>query len=70
MQNFSLLKEMGKIDKPVMLKRGMSATIKEWIMAAEYIKIGGNEKIILCERGIRTFEGLYKKYWLNLKGIF
>lgn len=68
MQNFSLLKEMGKIDKPVMLKRGMSATIKEWIMAAEYIKIGGNEKIILCERGIRTFED-YTRNTLDLMSV-
>jgi len=56
MQNFALLKELGKIDKPVMLKRGMSATIEEWLMAAEYILSGGNHKVILCERGIRTFE--------------
>lgn len=56
MQNFSLLKEVGKCRKPVLLKRGLSATIKEWLMAAEYILVGGNEKVILCERGIRTFE--------------
>ncbi len=56
MQNFSLLKELGKIDKPVLLKRGLSATIEEWIMSAEYIMAGGNENVILCERGIRTFE--------------
>jgi len=56
MFNYSLLKEIGKINKPVMLKRGMMATIDEFILAAEYIYIGGNHKIILCERGIRTFE--------------
>lgn len=56
MQNFSLLKELGKIEKPVMLKRGLAATIQEWLMAAEYILSGGNHKVMLCERGIRTFE--------------
>ncbi len=56
MQNFLLLKELGKIDKPVLLKRGMSSTIEEWLMAAEYIAKEGNNQIILCERGIRTFE--------------
>lgn len=68
MQNFSLLREVGKTNKPVMLKRGMSATIKEWIMAAEYIRIEGNEKIILCERGIRTFED-YTRNTLDLMCI-
>ncbi|MBF0606696.1 MAG: 3-deoxy-7-phosphoheptulonate synthase [Candidatus Magnetobacterium sp. LHC-1] len=56
MQNFRLLLEVGMTDKPVLLKRGMSATIKEWLMAAEYIMSRGNHKVILCERGIRTFE--------------
>lgn len=56
MQNFSLLKELGKTDKPILLKRGLSATIREFLMAAEYIVAFGNEKVILCERGIRTFE--------------
>ena len=56
MQNFNLLKEVGKTDKPVILKRGMSATIHEWLLAAEYIMSEGNHKVILCERGIRTFE--------------
>jgi 3-deoxy-7-phosphoheptulonate synthase len=60
MQNFDLLKEVGKIDKPVILKRGMSATINEWLMAAEYIATGGNHNIIFCERGIRTFETAYR----------
>ncbi|MDO4287592.1 MAG: 3-deoxy-7-phosphoheptulonate synthase [Eubacterium sp.] len=56
MQNFIMLKELGKIDKPILLKRGLSATMSEFLMAAEYIMSGGNEKVILCERGIRTFE--------------
>src|SRR5581483_6864681 len=56
MQNFPLLKEVGRADKPVLLKRGMSATIEEWLMAAEYVMAGGNFRVILCERGIRTFE--------------
>jgi 3-deoxy-7-phosphoheptulonate synthase len=56
MQNFRLLTEVGKLDKPVILKRGMSATIQEWLMSAEYIASEGNQKIILCERGIRTYE--------------
>ncbi|MDO8480461.1 MAG: 3-deoxy-7-phosphoheptulonate synthase [Nanoarchaeota archaeon] len=60
MQNFDLLKELGKIDKPVILKRGMSATINEFIMAAEYILLHGNRRVILCERGIRTFETAYR----------
>ncbi|QGU00088.1 2-keto-3-deoxy-D-arabino-heptulosonate-7-phosphate synthase I beta [Candidatus Syntrophocurvum alkaliphilum] len=58
MQNFSLLKEVGKIDKPVIVKRGLSATIDEWLLAAEYVLNMGNEQVILCERGIRTFETL------------
>lgn len=56
MQNFNLLRELGKIRKPVILKRGMSATIEEWLMSAEYLLAGGNKDVILCERGIRTFE--------------
>jgi 3-deoxy-7-phosphoheptulonate synthase len=56
MQNFSLLKELGTLDKPILLKRGFSNTIEEWLMSAEYIMAGGNNKVILCERGIRTFE--------------
>ncbi|TCV90529.1 3-deoxy-7-phosphoheptulonate synthase [Sulfurirhabdus autotrophica] len=60
MQNFDLLKEVGKINKPVILKRGMSATISEWLMSAEYIAAGGNHNIIFCERGIRTFETYYR----------
>lgn len=68
MQNFSLLREVGKTNKPIMLKRGMSATINEWIMAAEYIKVEGNENIILCERGIRTFED-YTRNTLDLMAV-
>src|SRR4029453_7998433 len=60
MQNFDLLKEIGRVKVPVVLKRGMSATISEWLMAAEYIAAGGNHKIVLCERGIRTFETAYR----------
>ena len=56
MQNFELLKEIGKLDKPILLKRGLANTLQEFLMSAEYIMAGGNEKIILCERGIRTFE--------------
>ena len=56
MQNFDLLKEVGKTKIPVLLKRGLSATIEEWLMSAEYILAGGNENVVLCERGIRTFE--------------
>ena len=56
MQNFVLLKELGKIRKPILLKRGLAATIEEWLMSAEYILSEGNEQVILCERGIRTFE--------------
>jgi len=56
MQNFDLLKELGKVRRPVLLKRGLSATIEEWLLSAEYILAGGNKEVILCERGIRTFE--------------
>ncbi len=60
MQNFDLLKEVGKTKIPVLLKRGLSATIEEWLMSAEYILAGGNENIVLCERGIRTYETAYR----------
>ncbi|MDR3413504.1 MAG: 3-deoxy-7-phosphoheptulonate synthase [Formivibrio sp.] len=60
MQNFDLLKEVGRVNKPVILKRGLSATISEWLMSAEYIAAGGNHNIIFCERGIRTFETAYR----------
>lgn len=56
MQNFELLKALGHTDKPILLKRGLSSTIEEWLMSAEYIMAGGNSKVILCERGIRTYE--------------
>lgn len=68
MQNFELLKELGRLRKPVLLKRGMSATIEEWLMSAEYIMAGGNEDVILCERGIRTFEP-YTRNTLDLSAI-
>jgi len=55
-KNYQFLKELGKIDKPILLKRGMSSTVNEWLLAAEYILLGGNENVILCERGIRTFD--------------
>ena len=68
MQNFELLKELGKTNKPILLKRGLSATIEEWIMSAEYIMAGGNDSVILCERGIRTFEN-YTRNTLDLSAI-
>jgi len=58
MQNFTLLKEVGRIQRPVLLKRGFAATIEEWLLACEYILDAGNQEVILCERGIRTFEGM------------
>ena len=60
MQNFELLKEVGAYDKPVLLKRGLSATIKEWLLSAEYVISRGNKNVMLCERGIRTFESQYR----------
>lgn len=68
MQNFELLKELGKINKPILLKRGLANTMKEWLMSAEYIMAGGNENIILCERGIRTFE-TYTRNTLDLSAV-
>lgn len=68
MQNFFLLKEVAKHNRPVMLKRGPSATIEEWLMAAEYIMAGGNYNVILCERGIRTFE-TYTRNTLDLNAV-
>ena len=65
MQNFSLLKEVGKVGRPVLLKRGMYSTLKEWLNCAEYILAGGNPNVILCERGIRTFE-TYTRNTLDL----
>lgn len=68
MQNFELLKELGKTRKPILLKRGMAATIEEWLMSAEYIMSEGNMNVILCERGIRTFEP-YTRNTLDLSAI-
>ncbi len=68
MQNFELLKELGKTDKPILLKRGFSNTIEEWIMSAEYIISNGNKNVILCERGIRTFE-TYTRNTLDLSAV-
>ncbi len=68
MQNFEMLKALGKIRKPVLLKRGMSATIEEWLMSAEYILTGGNHHVIVCERGIRTFE-TYTRNTLDISAI-
>jgi len=68
MQNFDLLKELGKTKKPILLKRGLSSTIEEWLMSAEYILAGGNPNVILCERGIRTFE-TYTRNTLDLSAI-
>ncbi len=68
MQNFTFLKELGKIRKPVLLKRGFSATIEEWLLSAEYIMAGGNRDVILCERGIRTFER-YTRNTLDISAI-
>ena len=68
MQNFHLLKALGKTKKPILLKRGLSATIEEWLMAAEYILAGGNPNVILCERGIRTFEK-YTRNTLDISAV-
>lgn len=68
MQNFFLLREVGRLDKPVLLKRGLSCTIEEWLMAAEYIMSMGNQRVILCERGIRTFE-TYTRNTLDLSAV-
>ena len=68
MQNFDLLKQVGRTNKPILLKRGLSATIEEWLMSAEYIMAEGNENVILCERGIRTFER-YTRNTLDLSAI-
>ena len=68
MQNFDLLKEVGKMSRPILLKRGLSNTYEEWIMSAEYIMASGNENVILCERGVRTFES-YTRNTLDLSAI-
>ncbi len=69
MQNFSLLKKVGAQPKPVLLKRGMAATIEEWLMAAEYILAAGNNQVILCERGIRSFDRQYARNTLDLAAV-
>ncbi len=68
-QNFDMLKELGKTDKPILLKRGLAGTIKELLMSAEYIMASGNEKVILCERGIRTYESTYTRNTLDLSVV-
>ena len=68
MQNFDLLKQLGQVDRPILLKRGLNATYEEWLMSAEYIMASGNENVILCERGIRTFE-TYTRNTLDLSVI-
>ena len=68
MQNFVMLRELGRTNKPILLKRGLSATLEEWLMSAEYILSEGNEKVILCERGIRTFES-YTRNTLDLSAV-
>ena len=68
MQNFELLKELGKTDKPILLKRGLAATMEELLMSAEYIMAGGNSKVMLCERGIRTFEH-YTRNTMDISAI-
>ena len=69
MQNFMLLKELGRSNKPILLKRGLSATMEEFLMAAEYIFAGGNTNVILCERGIRTYESTYTRNTLDLSVV-
>jgi len=68
-QNYDLLKELGKVNKPILLKRGLAGTIKELLMSAEYIMASGNEQVILCERGIRTYESTYTRNTLDLSAI-
>jgi len=68
MQNFELLRELGKLNKPIFLKRGLANTVEEWLMSAEYIMSGGNTQVILCERGIRTFEP-YTRNTLDLSAV-
>lgn len=68
MQNFDLLKQLGQVNRPILLKRGLNATYNEWVMSAEYIMASGNENVILCERGVRTFE-TYTRNTLDLQSI-
>jgi len=69
MQNFDMLRELGRINKPILLKRGLANTIEELLMSAEYIMAGGNENVILCERGIRTFETAYTRNTLDISAV-
>ncbi len=69
MQNYDLLRQLGKIDKPVLLKRGPSASVKEWLLAAEYLLAGGNNNVVLCERGIKTFESEITRNTLDLAAV-
>jgi 3-deoxy-7-phosphoheptulonate synthase len=69
MQNYSLLKKLGRLDKPILLKRGMTATINEWLLAAEYILAGGNSQVILCERGVRSFDQQYTRNLLDISAV-
>ena len=68
MQNFSLLRELGRVEKPVLVKRGLSATVDEWLMSAEYVMSGGNDRVIVCERGIRAYE-TYTRNTLDLNAV-
>ena len=68
MQNYTLLRELGKVKVPILLKRGISATIEEWLLSAEYVLSGGNGDVVLCERGIRTFES-YTRNTLDISAI-
>jgi 3-deoxy-7-phosphoheptulonate synthase len=68
MQNFSLLRELGRVEKPVMVKRGLSATVDEWLMSAEYVISGGNDRVLVCERGIRAYE-TYTRNTLDLNAV-
>ena len=69
MQNYSLLKKLGRVEQPILLKRGMSATINEWLLAAEYILAAGNPRVILCERGVRSFDQQYTRNILDLAAV-
>ena len=68
MQNFSLLRELGSVEKPVLVKRGLSATVDEWLMSAEYVISGGNDRVIVCERGVRAYE-TYTRNTLDLNAV-
>lgn len=70
MQNFDLLKQLGQLDRPILLKRGLNATYEEWIMSAEYIMAAGNENVILCERGIRLLKLIPETHWICRASLF